>query len=408
MAFTLRLAWRNIFRNKRRTIISGLAIGIGLAVLIFVDAMMIGMKDNMIASATDTYIGDGQIHGQGFRLTQDIDATVRDPERAAARLETEKGVKAYSRRTSAFGMIASPSEVDSVLLVGVDPPAERRVSRIDKAVVEGSFFEGDNPRDIVLGKDLADVLGVELGDRVVCSASQAGSGDLAQDMFRVSGIYAFGIREMDRGPAFIRLPQAQKMLNLGEGIHEIAIQFKDNRFALREDEPFWSRYSENGNEAVSWTVLMPQMKGILDLFWISLIFMAVLIFGIVAFGIINTLFMSLYERLFEFGVLRAVGTRAAGIRRLIVAEAGSLAAVSIGLGAVLGFLLTFVLSKTGIDYRGIEFAGTTFTDLLYPVLQVKQFLIYPTVVFFFTLLVGLYPAVVAGRMGVADALRKSL
>jgi ABC-type lipoprotein release transport system permease subunit len=408
MAFTLRLAWRNIFRNKRRTIISGLAIGIGLAVLIFVDAMMIGMKDNMIASATDTYLGDGQIHGRGFRLTQDVNVTVRDPDKVSAGLESEEEVKAFCRRTTAFGMIASPSEAESILLVGVDPPAERRVSRIDRAIRQGRFFEGDDPRDIVLGQDLADILGLEVGDRVVCSVSQAGGGDLAQDMFRVSGIFAFDIREMDRGMAFIRLPEAQKMLNLGQGIHEIALQFKDNHFALREDEPFWARYSENGNEAVPWTVLLPQMKGILDLFWLSLIVMAVLIFGIVAFGIINTLFMSLYERLFEFGVLRAVGTRASGIRRLIVAEAGSLAAISIGLGAVLGFILTFVLSKTGIDYKGIEFAGTTFTDLLYPVLKVKQFIIYPIIVFLFTLIVGLYPAVVAGRMTVADALRKSL
>jgi len=128
----------------------------------------------------------------------------------------------------------------------------------------------------------------------------------------------------------------------------------------------------------------------------------------VAFGIINTLFMSLYERMFEFGVLRAVGTRPSGVRRLIVFEAGALALLSIAMGTVLGFGLTFAMSKIGIDYRGIEFAGTTFYDLLYPVLHVQQFLIYPLAVFIFTLLVGLYPARVAGKMRVADALRKSL
>ena len=143
--------------------------------------------------------------------------------------------------------------------------------------------------------------------------------------------------------------------------------------------------------------MFPQFKTVMSMTWVSLAFMAVVLFGIVAFGIINTLFMSLYERMFEFGVLRAVGTRPAGVRRLIVFEAGSLAVFSIVMGTVLGFVSPSLVSRIGIDYRGIEFAGTTFSDLLYPVLDGRQFIIYPAAVFFFTLLVGLYPAVCGGQ-----------
>jgi ABC-type lipoprotein release transport system permease subunit len=407
MLFTMKLAWRNLFRNKRRTIIAAIAIGVGLAALIFTDAVIQGMKRQMIQSATAAYLGEGQIHRQGFRLTQEAELTINDPEKVRAELEEDGDVEAFASRAEGFGMITSPADVSSVMLVGVDPEEEKRLSRVDDNIRQGDFFAGSSERDLVIGSDLAEVLGVALGDRVVATVSQARTGELAQDMFRISGIYEFGVKEMDRGFAFIRLPKAQQMLGIAEGIHEIALKFKAFGFANEKDNPFWERYTAGGNEAVSWAVLLPQLRGVLDMVWISLAFTAVLLFGVVAFGIINTLFMSLYERMFEFGVLRAVGTRPSGVKRLIVFEAGALALLSIGMGTALGLVVTFVISKTGIDYRGIEFAGTAFYDLLYPVLHVQQFIIYPLAVFAFTLLVGLYPARVAGKMRVADALRKS-
>jgi ABC-type lipoprotein release transport system permease subunit len=407
MLFTMKLAWRNLFRNKRRTIIAGVAIGVGLAALIFTDAVIQGMRRQMIRSATAAYLGEGQIHRRGFRLTQEAELTIHDRERVQAELEKDGNVEAFASRAEGFGMITSPADVSSVMLVGVDPEQEKRVSRVDDNIRQGDFFAGSNERDLVIGSDLAEVLEVALGDRVVVTVSQARTGELAQDMFRISGIYKFGVKEMDKGFAFIRLTKAQRMLGIADGIHEIVLKFKAFGFATETGNPFWERYSAGGNEAVSWAVLLPQLRGVLDMVWVSLAFMAVLLFGVVAFGIINTLFMSLYERMFEFGVLRAVGTRPSGVRRLIVFEAGALALLSIGMGTALGLAITFVVSKTGIDYRGIEFAGTAFYDLLYPVLHVQQFIIYPLAVFVFTLLVGLYPARVAGKMRVADALRRS-
>jgi ABC-type antimicrobial peptide transport system permease subunit len=118
--------------------------------------------------------------------------------------------------------------------------------------------------------------------------------------------------------------------------------------------------------------------------------------------------MSLHERIFEFGVLRAVGTRPLGIAQLIIFEAGALAVLSIGLGIIMGFLITFITSKVGIDYTGIEFAGMTFRELLYPVLKIRQFLFYPFWVFVFTEIAGIYPAAYAAKMAPADAMRKSM
>ena len=135
--------------------------------------------------------------------------------------------------------------------------------------------------------------------------------------------------------------------------------------------------------------------------------MGVILFGVVVFGIINTLFMSLYERMFEFGVLRAVGTRPFGMARVVLFEAGALAVVSIGLGAILGFFLIAVLTRVGINYTGIEMMGVTMQEFIYPVLEVQQFIIYPISVFIFTIIAGLYPARYVAKMAPVDAMRRS-
>jgi ABC-type lipoprotein release transport system permease subunit len=407
MAFFIKLAWRNIFRNKRRTIIAGLAIAVGLAALIFTDAVILGMKNSLIRSATAAYLGEAQIHRRGFRQTQDVDQTVNDLPTVVAGLKAEPAVDRFTLRAATFGMVTSAANVASVLFVGVVPETERSLSKVDDVIRSGTFFGGGGERELVIGSGLADLLEIGLGDRVVVTVSQAHSGDLSQEMFRVSGIYHFNVKEMDNGLAFARLPKAQQMLGLAGGVHEIAIKFRDIRFASQAKNLFWQKYSRDGNEAVSWTELLPQLTKVMDMLWITLGFLAVILFGIVIFGIINTLFMSLYERMFEFGVIRAVGTRPSGVRRLIVCEAGALAVMSILMGSALGLILTFIVSRTGIDYRGIEFAGTNIYEMLYPVLHIRQFLIYPLAVFLFTIVVGLYPAVVASRLSIADALRKS-
>jgi len=143
------------------------------------------------------------------------------------------------------------------------------------------------------------------------------------------------------------------------------------------------------------------------MFQLSTYITGAILFGVVAFGIINTLFMSLHERMFEFGVLRAVGTRPFRMALLILFEACFLAVLSIALGAILGFISTYITTKTGIDYRGIEMMGVTMRELLYPVLNLKQFIYYPFWVFVFTAFTGIYPAIHAARMLPAEAMRKS-
>ena len=402
-----KLAWRNIFRNKRRTLIAATAIGIGLTALIFIDAFMIGMAETMVRTATASFLGDAQIHREGFRDEQEASMTIQEIDKVTASLAEEAIVQHSTKRVLVSGMITSPANVSAINLVGVHPPTEKFLSLIDDTITEGVYFEADNNRDVVIGTKLAEILEIGIGDRVVVTVAQAKTGELSQEMFRVSGIYYFADEGMNSGMAFVRIQKAQEMLAIGNNVHEIAIKFTAIAYAQDSTLPFWDTYSEHGNEALSWTELMSQLMVILEMTTYSKYIMGVVLFGVVIFGIINTLFMSLYERMFEFGVLRAVGTRPFGMARVILFEAGALAIVSIGVGAILGFLVTTVLAHIGIDYTGIEMMGVTMQEFIRPVITVEQFIFYPIWVFVFTIIAGLYPAWHVAKMSPVDAMRRS-
>ena len=403
----IKLAWKNLFRHKRRSIIAATAMGIGLAALIFADALWLGMERNMVKTATASFLGDGQIHREGFSDEQAVELTINQLDAVVASLRREGIVAHFTLRTFAFGMITSPATVAAVNLVGVEPSTERYLSQIDDAIIEGTYFEGSNSRDIVIGEELVERLEVGLNDRVVVTVAQAGSGDLSQEMFRVSGIYRFADEGMNSGMAFIRLGKAQQMLALGAEAHEIALKFIDSTSAEDQNLLFWKTYSQGRNKARSWTEVLPEVQAMFEMSKFSKYIMGFVLFGVVVFGIVNTLFMSLYERMFEFGVLRAIGTRPFGMARLILFEAGALAVLGIIFGTIFGFCVTLIFSTIGIDYTGIEMMGITMQELIYPEMRIQPFIFYSIWIFVFTIIAGLYPARYAANMSVATAMRRS-
>lgn len=410
MWFYLKLAWRNILRNKRRTFIAGTAIGIGLAALIFTDALMIGMGNHLVNSGTASFLGEGQVHRDGYRETFEVEQTIINPDNVADALEASPVVEAYTPRVLSFAMISSPASSEGVTMVGVAPETERHLSQIDDVMAEGEYLSGDASavaREIMIGSKLADVLEVELGDRIVVTAAEAHTGDLAQELFRVSGIYHFNIKEMDRAMAFIPLARAQQMLNLEGQVHEIAIKFTETSHGRDISLPLRTVLEKGGNEAIGWPQMLPQLRAALELTDFSLVIVGIILFAVVSFGIINTLFMSLYERMFEFGVLRAIGTRPRAVFRIVLSEAGALSIVSILLGLVISFVVLVIFMKVGIDYSGIEYAGVTFREKIYPVIRTMQFIKYPFWVFILTTAVGVFPALYAARLTPARAMRKS-
>jgi len=406
MGIFIKMAWRNMFRNKRRTLLAGLAVGIGLAALIFTDALVIGMNQNMIRSATASFLGEGQIHREGFQETMEVEETIHNLDTVLDSLNHESYVDSFTQRVYSYAMISSAANLQSISMVGINPATERALSQIDDVMQKGNYLQGSNSRDVIIGSELAEILEVELDDRVVITVAQAESGDLSQEMFRISGIYRFGINEMDQSMAFVRIEKSQELLNIS-GVHEIAINFTSDEIGQNRDHPFWDEYSQFGNKAQGWVELNPQLASYMQISDFMTYFIGLILFGVVALGIVNTLFMSLHERMFEFGVLRAVGTRPFAMGRLVVFEAAALSILSIIVGVVLGFVITYLTSIIGIDYTGIEVVGVTIREKIYPVLEITQFIEYPFWVLVFTTITGLYPGWYAAKMKPAEAMRKS-
>lgn len=407
MNLWISLAWRNIFRNKRRSYLAGLAIGIGLASLIFADAMIIGMKNNMIKSATSSYLGHGQVHAKGFRETLTIENTIKDDQKIVDHLKKQPEIAAVTTRTQVFGMINSPANSDSTMVIGIDADTEKQISKISQAMKQGDYNSVKDGK-ILIGSDLADILSIGLDDKIVLTVAQAETGEISQHMFRVGGIFQFGIREMDRFMTFIDIKESQKILMLPHKVHEIAFTFKKLAVSRDKTLSLWCGYDQN-TEIMNWEQLMPELSSMLEMSQFMVWILALILFGIVAIGVINTLFMSLYERMFEFGVLKAVGTRPKQLRLLIILEAGILALISIVIGTVVGTIAVIATNHFELlDYRGAEYMNVAITEMIYPVLHWSQYVKYPLVLLIFTLIVGIYPAIYASKITPAKAMKKGL
>jgi len=404
----LKLAWRNVIRNTRRTVLSGLAIGITLACLIFIDGIYIGMIGSMIRTATDSLLGQGQIHADGFRDTIEVEKTIINVNNIIKSLGSEELLSGYTERTVSVAMLSSAAGVNSVMLYGIAPTTEKRMSMVDEAIQEGDYLSSETAGQILIGSKTAEILEVGTGDRLVLTVAQADTGQLSQDMFRVTGIFHMGMREVDSGMAFININQSRKLLSLGNATHEIALKFNSIDDAGDRSLTFWDKYSQSGNEALGWRDIVPQLDGVIELSDMSTVITSSLVFCIVAVIIIHTLFMSLYERMFEFGVLRAIGTRPASMALVIFFEAASLSLISIIFGLGLGLLVMKIFSVYGINYMGIEFASVTITEFIYPVMTLRQFTFFPALIFIFALVAAIYPAVFATRLTPAKAMQRSM
>lgn len=397
-----------MFRNKRRTILSGLAVGIGLASLIFVNGLLEGMLQSMVSGATNSFMGQGQVHAEGFRDTYEAELTIKDLKNVINILEADETVSGYTSRTITQGMLTSSADVVSVVAYGIDPLGEQQVSQLSEVIVEGEYLKPDSKRKILIGSRASELLDAGIGERLVLTIAQAGTGELSQEMFRVGGIFHYGIRDIDSYLVFTNLEKAQTMLRLPDRAHEVAIKFNDIKTSGETTLPLWDKLSTNGNEALGWPGLLPSLKAAHDLSNFSTFLTSILVFGIVALTIMNTLFMSLYERMYEFGVMRAVGTRPISMALMIVLEAISLAVVSMVIGIILGYTVNTIFGIVGIDYSGIEFAGVTLTEPIYTTLNVKQFTLFPLMILLFSLIASLYPAIYAARLMPAKAIKRSL
>ena len=402
------IALRNALRQKRRSLLVAVAIALGLASMILADGMMRGLQDLMLAQATETFMGEAQIHCEGFLDTLAMELALDEQKALKTLVYDHPRVAAVSPRQMTQAMISSSYHAEGVMLYGIDPGQEASLSLLDEATDagEGHYLKTGSDRGILLGKALAKKLRVGLGERVVVTAPEAGAQGIAQAMFRVEGLFYFGARAMDEGMVFITHKAFTKLTSMPEGLHELAIRFHKNE--KREVINFFAQSFPRDWEVKSWRQLLPSLLVIFEMSDVSMGVMALILFLVIALTVMNTLFQALYERSFEFGVMRAVGTRPRQISFLIFLEATCLALLSIPMGLCLGLGVNYLLSIYGLDYQGAEFLGIAFTKRMHSEIAWPQYTLYPLMAWVLTLLAAAYPAFYAAKLNPAKALQKSL
>ena len=404
---TFRLAVRNLFRNTRRTVLTMLMIGFSVSALILVDAITQGMLRSLTDTFTKTLTGEAQVLRAGYSESFDVDLYISNVSDVEALLSRDAAIAATSPRVVTGGMIASSYNVISGMTHGIDPLKETDVSRLDEALVAGEFLSG-SPLEILIGTGMQEILEVDLGDRIVVTTAAADTGELTQALFRVSGIFQFGIRGMDDSFAFINIADARSMLGMNDAAHQIIVQFRDPDTAnlplkLATDLSDWEQ-----TEIYSWMTLNREIASMLEMSSIGTVILGSILFLLVSFGVVNSMFMSVYERIYEIGVIKAVGTRPFEIIRLILTEAFVLGFASCLFGGLLASLVGFATAESGIPLGQFEVSGVALNEAILPVLTPSQFVTYPIYTTLLTMLAAVYPAVYASRIAPSEALRKSL
>lgn len=408
-AMIWQLARRNLARNRRRTLLTAMIISLSLAALVLTEGVIAAMADTLVRSATRLYGGDAQLHQRDYLAARDEQFSFGQVDALLAQLDRNDQVEAATPRALAFGMVSSSANNRAVQVMGVDPQREAQVSKLASVVVKGNYLDAaGSETQLLIGWRLAQLLEAELGDRIVLSVHNQRDETTEQQLFRVSGLFRFNARELDENAAFILLPRAQQMLGIGDQVHELAFNLTQASLAGDPTLPLFAELSNDDRLAEGWPQLMPQLNGMLQMTGYSTLIVGVILFVLAALGVINGLFMSIYERTWEFGVLLAIGTRRRVLFALILAEGLLLGIGAIVIGLVLGIIITALVAQLGIDYGGMEVAGVALNEVIRPQLNPGQLLILPLWVLVLTLLSCLYPAAHAARIVPARALRKSL
>jgi ABC-type lipoprotein release transport system permease subunit len=420
----LTLAIRNLFRNTRRTLLTILLIATSLSALILTDALSRGMTQTMVENLTHTLAGDAQIHHRGFRDNFSTDLYIADVEPIENRLAQDPRIAAYANRVISGGMISSTYNISAGLIYGVDAAAERQVSKLEQAVTKGDYLSGSDyllgsdylsgsdasqasDTEIMIGEPLADLLEVGLGDRIVITLATANTGELAQALFRVSGIFLFGTREIDENLVFINLTQARKLLEI-KGSHEIAVRFNEQDNNSATIASALQHFNTPSIEALGWRALNPEIDAMLDMTGYSTLIVGAILFLLASLGVINAMFMSIYERIYEFGVAKAIGTRPSQLFVLIMTEALLLALISCLIGMLLAAATCLWFAETGIPLGDMEISGVAMSDSIPTVMAWPQFTSLPLYVLALIMVAALYPARFAARITPTDALHRSL
>lgn len=398
------MAFRNILRQKRRTLFTGLSIVGGFTLAVIFIGWADGSYDNIISQFTSTRLGQVQIHDKTYLDRPSLYKTINDPARIGVILDSTPGVESWAPRLYSAGLAAVNDETAGVEIIGMDPLREEATTRFHRQINRGYRFSGERAKETLLGQGLAEILGARPGDKVVL-ISQGADGSLANDLFTVVGIVSSGDALSDQTSFYLPLATAQDFLVLGSRIHEIAVTVKPIKRARPMAAAMERSLLQSGLAVDPWQVFAKSFYEAMRADKAGMYVLLVVIVVIVAVSVLNTVLMAVLERRREYGLLKALGTRPRRIVRLVLVEVLILTGMAMVIGAGLGLAVNLFLSRHGIKFSsGLTYGGMVF-DTMKSEVNLRSFVIPAITVLVCAVVVSLVPAWKAARTDPAKTMR---
>lgn len=397
-----KMAFRDLGRNRRRSFFSALAVGMGLAMLLLLASFIKGEFGTAIESSIRLQSGHLQVRAKSYdesKTSLKWEDLMENPDQVAAQIASLAPVKVATPRLFASGFVSTGNESAGVRIFGIDPLSEANAP-YREGLVSGDFLTPDDREGILIGRRLADNLGLSVGDQINLSVNTS-NGDVDEQPFTVRGIYTTQTGGFDGITVFLPLAKAQAITQAENHASTIFILLTDS---AQTDAVVAALQSPN-YQVLTWTKMNELIVQTEDLSngYISIFYLIVL--GITATVIVNTLIMSVFERTREIGVLSALGMKGRRIMAMFLAESSLLAVGGIIMGLILGGLVVAYFTKYGFFIGNMGVTGILISDTIYTQLTLQDTITLTSMAFVVTLLAGLYPAVMASRMEPVEALR---
>jgi len=400
----LKLAFRNLGRNRRRSFFSALAMGVALALLLLMASTIQGEMNDAIELAIRLQSGHLQVRTATYdeaKTSLKWEDLIENPGQVAAQIEAIGPVAVATPRLYASGFVTTREESAGVRVVGIDPLSDANAPYRD-GMQEGSFLTPDDREGLLIGRALANRLELSTGDVVNLSVNTSG-GEVDEQAFTVRGIYSTGSSGYDGLTVFLPLAKAQALTGADQRASAVFVMLEDTA----ETDAVIAALQAPGYQVLTWRDLNELLVQTEQLSASYMVFFYLIVLGIAATVIVNTQIMSVYERTREIGILSAIGMRGRQLMVIFLTESALLAVGGILLGLLIGGVVVAYLSRYGIPLAIEQFGitGMLFRDRIYTLLTVRDTVNLTLMSFVVTLLAGLYPAVLASRMEPVAALR---
>lgn len=401
MTQIFKLAFRNLLRNRRRSILSALAVSMGLALLLLMASVFNGEMQGSIDTTIRLSSGHLQVRSASYvesKSSLKWEDLLANPDQLAAQISTIPQVSVVTPRLFASGIVTVGDRSIGVQLIGVDPASPANAPFVE-GLTSGQFLAADDREGILIGLPLADNLKVSVGDQVNLLANTS-NGDVIEQAFTIRGVYTTHTPMYDRSTVFLPLAKAQAITQTENHASSLFILLKD----VNQTSAVAAAITGVGYQILTWQDMNQMVMQTEDLANSYMFIIYLIVLAVTATVIVNTLVMAVFERTREIGILAAIGMKGRRIMALFLVEATMLALVGIVFGLILGWLLSLYFGKFGFPIGNVGTTGLLLGERIYSILKASDAVNLTIVALMVTLIASLYPAILAARLEPVEAL----